>query len=316
MITNKDFIGYQDLFNYITSELEPFIDKTSTENWGIVKPAGAILYGPPGSGKIFWANKIAEITGYEFRELRKHYLGSPSVAKNKSDFNAFLLIMMKGDKTLLFMEDFDEIMAEKSATAENEETKEIILHNISKFPEEGLLMVGSANSLTNIDDEIFAPARFDVLIPIFPPSPAERADMLLHFMTDKISKTSTLSKILKLNNAYQLAFWQPVAEKMKAYSNTMLIDFTQILKKRIKTLYQKSPSADLKIEKTMIDGALRDASAKMTSEYLDQVSRFLYDVTKNNAEDFPGRISTLKTELDSYRATDKPASPIGFQHNA
>jgi ATP-dependent 26S proteasome regulatory subunit len=46
------------------------------KDWGINKPAGIILYGPPGSGKIFWANKIAEIIGYQFKEVKKHYLGT------------------------------------------------------------------------------------------------------------------------------------------------------------------------------------------------------------------------------------------------
>jgi SpoVK/Ycf46/Vps4 family AAA+-type ATPase len=30
-------------------------------------------------------------------------------------------------------------------------------------------MVGSANSVSEIDEEILAPGRFDVMIPIFPP---------------------------------------------------------------------------------------------------------------------------------------------------
>ena len=38
------------------------------------KAAGIILYGPPGSGKIFWAKKIAEIINYQFEEIRHSYL--------------------------------------------------------------------------------------------------------------------------------------------------------------------------------------------------------------------------------------------------
>ena len=60
-LQQRDFIGYRDLFFYISGVLEPFLNPQQIKDWGINKPAGIILYGPPGSGKIFWANKIAEI---------------------------------------------------------------------------------------------------------------------------------------------------------------------------------------------------------------------------------------------------------------
>jgi replication-associated recombination protein RarA len=49
------------------------------------------LYGPPGSGKIFWANKIAEIIGYQFKEVKKHYLGTSLLTEMKSISVIFLL---------------------------------------------------------------------------------------------------------------------------------------------------------------------------------------------------------------------------------
>jgi SpoVK/Ycf46/Vps4 family AAA+-type ATPase len=44
-------------------------------------------------------------------------------------------------------------------------------------------MVGSANSVSEIDEEILAPGRFDVMIPIFPPNAAERSEIILYAMT-------------------------------------------------------------------------------------------------------------------------------------
>lgn len=113
-LAQRDFIGYRDLFFYISNVLEPFISPEVAKNWGIQKPAGIVLYGPPGSGKIFWANKIAEIIGYQFREVKKHYYGISFVNGQKTNFNDFLMQMMKDEKVLLFMEDFDEIMAQRS----------------------------------------------------------------------------------------------------------------------------------------------------------------------------------------------------------
>ncbi|UZT97603.1 ATP-binding protein [Chryseobacterium fluminis] len=318
-LQHRDFIGYRDLFFYISEVLEPFLNPQQIKDWGINKPAGIILYGPPGSGKIFWANKIAEIIGYQFKEVKKHYMGTSFVDGNRTSFNDFLLTMMKNDKVLLFMDDFDEIMMERKAETDvascNLETQEIILHYIGKFQKEDLLMVGSANSLSEIDEEILAPGRFDVMIPIFPPNAAERSEIILYAMTKDLEKDALLYKILKNNKADKIPFWQAISSQMKVFSNTMLIDFTQSLKKRIKNLYQKTKNENLKIDQNILERALRDAAGKLTEEYLDQIARFLSDAVINNFDDFQYRIQALKKELDSYRIVEQPPREIGFQHN-
>jgi hypothetical protein len=124
-----------------------------------------------------------------------------------------------------------------------------------------------------------------------------------------------LYKILKNNKADKVPFWHDVASRMKAFSNTMLIDFTQSLKKRIKDLYQRTRNEKLKIDQNLINGALRDAAAKLTEEYLDQVARFLADVIINNFDEFRFRIQALKKELETYQVVEEPRRAIGFHHN-
>lgn len=318
-LQKRDFIGYRDLFFYISGVLEPFLNPQQIKDWGINKPAGIILYGPPGSGKIFWANKIAEIIGYQFKEVKKHYLGTSFVDGSQTNFNDFLVTMMKEDQVLLFMDDFDEIMmsrkAENNLASCNLETQEIILHHISRFEQEDVLMVGSAKSVSEIDEEILAPGRFDVMVPVFPPNLAERSEIILYAMTKNLEQDSLLFKILKNNKADKIPFWNGVSARMKVFSNTMLIDFTQSLKKRIKNLYQKTRNENLKIDQNLLNAALRDAAGKLTGEYLDQIAVFLKDVTINNFDQFQSRIKELKKELDSYRAVEEPRRIIGFHHN-
>lgn len=318
-LAERDFIGYRDLFFFISETLEPFLNSISVQDWGIHQPAGIILYGPPGSGKIFWANKIAEIIGYEFKEIKKHFLGTSLVDNQKTTFNDFLIQMMKSEKVLLFLEDFDELMRERSEDESvkscDEETKEIILHAISHFEQEKILMVGAANSIKTIDKSLLAPGRFDVLIPIFPPNIKERSEMILYYMTDDLSADALLMKILEHNKAHRLPFWLEISKKMRAFSNTMLDDFTQSLKKRLRNLYLKDHSTTIVITQKMLDSALKDASSKLTGKYLDQIQQFLIDVSLNNYDDFSHRIEALKNELESYKIADEPKKAIGFSHN-
>ncbi|MDG4653676.1 AAA family ATPase, partial [Chryseobacterium arthrosphaerae] len=318
-LQQRDFIGYRDLFFYTSAVLEPFLNPQQIKDWGINKPAGIILYGPPGSGKIFWANKIAEIIGYQFKEVKKHYLGTSLIDGNEINFSDFLLKMMKENKMLLFLDDFDEIMRQRTAETDiascNLEAQELILHYIGKFEKEGVLMVGSANSVSEIDEEILAPGRFDVMIPIFPPNASERSEIILYAMTKGLEEDSLLYKILKNNKADKVPFWHEIASKMKAFSNTMLIDFTQSLKKRIKNLYQRTRNEKLKIDQRLLEGALRDAAGKLTEEYLDQVARFLADAIINNLDEFRFRIQALRNELETYKVVEEPRRAIGFHHN-
>lgn len=318
-LAQRDFIGYRDLFFYLSKTLEPFINPSIVPDWGIHKPAGIILYGPPGSGKIFWANKIAEIIKYNFKEVKKYYFGTSFVNGKKTDFNDYLISMLKEQEVLLLLEDFDEIMTirtnEKSVSSENEETKQIILHYIGRFEYENLLMVGSANSLNQIDEEILAPGRFDVLIPIFPPNVKERSEMILHFMTENLTEKSILGEILLKNNADHLPFWQETAKKMKTFSNTMILDFTQSLKKRLRNNYLQDDKNSYLITQALLDSAFKDASTKLTAEYLTQINQFIKDVSLNNFGDFPLRIEELKRELDHYKIAETPKTSIGFSHS-
>lgn len=315
---NSKFIGYQDLFSYISEAIEPFIGNEEIKNWGIQKPAGIILYGPPGCGKFFWANKIAEITKYELKEVKQHYLGATFVNGNRENFNHFLVSAIKKDNVLLFLEDFNEIMrtdnSSETVNCDDEETKEIVLHYINKFEQEGVLVVGSANFIEGIDSEILAPGRFDVLIPVFPPNHEERAELLLFHMTKDLCENAHLSGILKENKADLVAFWKPISEKMKAFSNTMMIDFTQSLKKKIRKQFYKNKKDKILIE-TLLNVALKEASAKLTPDYLTKVDQFLEDVKKNNSDDFEARIINLSDELDIYKIIPQTDNPIGFHPN-
>ncbi|SFH80962.1 ATP-binding protein [Halpernia frigidisoli] len=313
-----DFIGYKDLFDYISDAVEPFIGKEESDNWGIQKPAGIILYGPPGSGKIFWANKIAEITKYQFKEVKQHYLGATFVNGKHEDFNHFLVNAIKEENVLLFLEDFNTLMQEKnspeSANYEDQETKEIVLHYISKFEKEGVLVIGSADFLQGIDPEILAPGRFDVLIPIFPPNADERAELLLFNMIKDLNDKADLLTILKESKADSIDFWKPISEKMKAFSNTMIIDFTQSLKKKLRKEFLKNKDNKLIGEK-LLESALKEASSKLTPDYLNKVDQFVEDVKKNNSDDFEDRILSLEAELETYKIQPKSENPIGFHHN-
>lgn len=315
-LKDKALIGYTDLFFYITDLLDPFISEDQLNLWGISKPAGVILYGPPGSGKIFWAKKIAEIIGYEFVHVFKDYLTSSQTKLNTSKFHQFILEKMNQPKTLIFIENFDELMQKNSNLSKSPESLDLInniLRQIQKTDNHQVLIVGAAEVLGLIDDEIIAPGRFDLHIPIFPPSEDERSHLILYHMMNYLIEESPLMKILKLNKADNKLFWEPIASEMKLFSNTMLIDFTQSLKKRLFTIHRKDETKEILINEALLKSAFLEAKSKLTADYVKRTMAFGLEAQQNVGSDFPYRLLELSAEIEYFKAKEEPIRQIGFK---
>ncbi|WP_448607001.1 AAA family ATPase [Paenimyroides ceti] len=315
-VTDRALIGYADLFFYVTDLLDPFINEDQIKEWGILRPTGIILYGPPGSGKIFWANKIANIIGYEFVHVYKDYLSVSAEASSKNQFNKFLMEKMKQPKTLLFIENFDELMhksKDKMYIPEAMELINAILRHIQKNVHQEIVIVGSAEILSLINDDVVAPGRFDLQIPVFPPTEDERAELILFHMMQHLTHESPLCKILEKNNAHDKPFWEPLASQMKLFSNTMIIDFTQSLKKRIYAIYRKDENKDIQLTEQLLLAAFMEAKAKLNSSYLKRCAAFIMEAKQNVGTEFPHRILELESEFDFYKVKQEPIRQIGFK---
>lgn len=312
---SKSLVGYSDLFFYITDLLEPFITPNQLNQWGISKPSGMILYGPPGSGKVFWAKRIADLIGYDFVHLYQDYFNLTNNGSGKSQFNEFVAQKLQTPKTLLFVESFDEIMGNEKNRMSLQAINMVnaITRHIQKDVNAEVVVVGSAEVLSAVNDEVTAPGRFDLHIPVFPPTEDERAELILHHMVTQLDEDSPLLDILKKNKADNKDFWRVSAAQMKLFSNTMMIDFTQSLKKRIYSLYRKNDRQEIVISEQLLSIAYTEARAKLTPEYLTQCVRFVVDAKQNVGTDFPHRFLEIEMEFEFYKVKKEPKRKIGFK---
>src|SRR5690606_23926723 len=312
---NKRLVGYTDLYFHLNDMLDPFINKDQSTIWGISKPAGIVLYGPPGSGKIFWARKIAQMIGYDFVHVYKDYLAG-NLKTNKNSFTHFLNSKMQHPKTLLFIDSLDELLSKKGEQnffAENIELINTILRHTQKDIHQELLMVGSAEILNLFNDEVLAPGRFDMQIPIFPPNSDERTQLIIYHLTENLVENSPLLEILKKHNALSKTFWEPIAAEMRLFSNTMIIDFTQSLKKRLYALHRKDETKNIELSDKVLRASFNEAKAKLTAEYLKRCAIFLIEAKQSVGQDFPHRVLELEADLESYQAKKVPINKIGFK---
>jgi len=253
--------------------------------------------------------------GYDFVHVYKDYLAG-NLKTNKNSFTHFLNSKMQHPKTLLFIDSLDELLSKKGEQnffAENIELINTILRHTQKDIHQELLIVGSAEILNLFNDEVLAPGRFDMQIPIFPPNSDERAQLIIYHLTESLAEDSPLLNILKKHNALCKSFWEPIAEEMKLFSNTMIIDFTQSLKKRLYALHRKDETKNIELSDKVLKASFNEAKAKLTAEYLKRCAIFLIEVKQSVGQDFPHRILELEADLESYQAKKVPINKIGFK---
>ncbi len=308
-------VGYADLFFYHTDMLDPFINEEQVKLWGISKPAGIILYGPPGSGKIFWARRIAELIGYEFVHVFKDYLIN-TTRTNSHQFTSYLRSKMNQPKTLLFIENFEDLLSRDHPSYTSPEAAELInniFRHIQNDLEHDLVIVGAVETLSKLHEEITAPGRFDLQIPVFPPTSEERPQLIHLHLTHQLVENSPLLEILKSNQADNPGYWRTISAEMKLFSNTMLIDFTQILKKRLYGIYRRNDQKPIQITPPILIASLNEVRAKLTPEYLKRCYTFFREAKQNVEMDFPHRFLELQHELDFYMKKRDPIEKIGFK---
>ena len=313
-VEHNGLIGYPDLYFYTTDMLDPFLNADQKKMWGITKPMGIVLYGPPGSGKTFWAQKIAQMIGYDFIHIFKDYLMS-TPSNHSSHFSHFLKSKLNQPKTLLFIDDFDELMSSNSKFQHSDESIELvnsIARLIQKDNSKELVIVGSAEILSVLDEEITSPGRFDLHIPVFPPNVDERIDLILYNLIKGLDETSPLLHILQKSNALNKQFWAEYSKDMRLFSNTMIIDFTQSIKKRLYSIFRKDEKKEIILTPQIILAAYNEAKTKLTTDYIKKCQVFLLEAKQNNEQEFTQRLMEIEHEIFHFIKKDEKINKIGF----
>lgn len=299
--------------------LEPVTNPSDIEEWGLTNPGGILLFGPPGCGKTFWATQIAQLIGYNFLELPRSMFGSNFVDGAMLNLKIKLDEIKQNPKTLLFFDEFDSIANARSngnsSANENSKVVNTLLQEIPKLIEKNIIIIGATNFIEFLDPAVIRPGRFDLKIPVFPPNRIERTDLIIFHLTKKLSKDSKLFKILKFNNALVPSFWIKYSNLFCLYSNSLIIDFTQSLKKKLKSRFNKDQTCEIIINDDFIVKVANETSSKLTRTDMECYAQFYNEVKNLGGDIYNERLDLLLEELHSYFYKDKePPRPIGFRN--
>lgn len=303
---NNDIIGYNDVYNNILSQLEPITNPSILYDWGLDESGGILLFGPPGCGKTFWAQKISKELNYELMLIPRSLFGSSYVDGAMNNLNKILKEALEKEKVVIFFDEFDSIASIRNSgnasSTENAKVVNTLLQEIPNLIKRKVILMAATNFLSVLDPAVVRPGRFDLKIPIFPPNLQERCDLIHQYMFRKIEQDSILYKILIQSNVKvcDSSFWLHISSKMHLFSNSMVIGFVSILKKKLKHIYDENISSKIVFDDDLLIKSLNEA-AQLTKNEFESYVQFYSEVSELGANVFEERLNDLKLDIEECR---------------
>jgi len=164
-------------------------DPAKAERFKIQIPNGMLLYGPPGCGKSFIAEKFAEEAGYNYVFIKSSDLASIYVHGSQEKIGALFEEARKNAPTILNFDEFEALVPNRSKINNSSESGEVneFLSQMNNCGKDGVFVIASSNRPDLIDPAILRKGRMDKIIFIPVPDKEARKGIFEIHMKDRPS---------------------------------------------------------------------------------------------------------------------------------
>ncbi|MFW5871984.1 MAG: protein kinase domain-containing protein [bacterium] len=154
-------------------------EKELYREYGLTIPNGMMLYGPPGCGKSFFAEKLAEEVGYNFEEIKPSSLASIYVHGSQEKIGQLFDKARENAPTILNFEEFDALVPKRDGHAGRNQSGEVneFLSQLNNCGKDGVFVIASTNQPNLIDPAVLRAGRIDKVFFVPPPDFKARKEM-------------------------------------------------------------------------------------------------------------------------------------------
>lgn len=184
---------YQDI-------IRPLSEPELYKEYCVSPPNGMLLYGPPGCGKTYIAQKLAEEIRYHYIEIKPSDLASTYIHGTQEKIGKMFRKAEEKTPTLIFIDEVDAILPSRNIKLDQYFSSEVneFLAQMSNCADRGIFIVAATNRPENIDPAIMRTGRIDKVFYLSPPDILARQEMLKLYLknrpiTDMIDFTSLAS---------------------------------------------------------------------------------------------------------------------------
>lgn len=170
--------GMHDLKEILINEvIKPLTEPEKYKKFKLAIPNGLLLFGPPGCGKTFIVEKLAEELNRTFIELKHSDVGSSYIYGAVANLGKFFDIAREKAPSIIFIDEISGLAPKReslvTSTMHKEEEVNELLMQMNQASEQNVLVVGATNYPERIDSAILRPGRMDKII--FVPMPDRQA---------------------------------------------------------------------------------------------------------------------------------------------
>ena len=162
-------------------------DPEKAERFKIQIPNGMLLYGPPGCGKSFIAEKFAEEAGYNYVFIKSSDLASIYVHGSQEKIGTLFDEARKNAPTILNFDEFEALVPNRSKINNSSESGEVneFLSQMNNCGKDRIFVIASSNRPDLIDPAILRKGRMDKVIFIPVPDKEARQGIFEIHMKDR-----------------------------------------------------------------------------------------------------------------------------------
>ncbi|MFI3296651.1 MAG: AAA family ATPase [bacterium] len=185
----KDIAGMTELKNQIQSDVIKLLENPEKyKKFGLNLPNGMLLYGPPGCGKTFFAEKLAEEVGFNFYQIKPSDIQSKWVNASQGNVKQLFDEARKQAPSIIFIDEIDAIVPNRengNVSHMNTSVVNEFLAQMNNAGESGLFIIGATNLPTSIDPAILRSGRLEQKYYLSPPDFEARKAMFEIYLKNR-----------------------------------------------------------------------------------------------------------------------------------
>ena len=174
-------VGRPDLEKFFNeSIIDVVLNREAYQRMGIPFPGATILYGPPGCGKTFAVDMLAEYLGWPRFDIDSSSIASSLIHDTPKKISEVFSKAINAAPSILVIDEMEAFLSSRSATSHEHHVEEVaeFLRRIPEAISKNVLIFAMTNVIDTIDPAILRRGRFDHIIEVKMAS-AEEIEALL-----------------------------------------------------------------------------------------------------------------------------------------